>query len=163
MDGVEIGWFFSAPNDKVAQLASERMTVALMTDPSSGLSGAQCSQHIKMRVLPVSKLGPGTHDAAIQELFEKDSSIYAQSRVGRFAKQDVHGFPGYIFTTAFNSTEDGVGKTEERTYLVVETGKHLIYFFRSAYFDTSRRDACLNMHGTLYQGIAESIRPGASF
>lgn len=154
MDGADTGWLFSAPKEHLKGLASEHLGIDLA---SAGLTAAQCFAHINLTAVSVNKLGPGAPDVAIQKLYVEVSRVDDRPLADKVEHRKIRGFPAYIYRTLTASGSD------EKTHLVVDTGRHLIYLVLEAAVDTpARREACVNPHLTLYQGIADSLRPNAS-
>lgn len=149
-EGLDIGWTFSAPAGLVDELKQERATVTLPN--AGGLTDAQCTQSMRLSAVPSSKLGEGERGKALFELWERESGLSGGYSMGEVSRQKLRGFPANIFKTS-----GGAGAAQ--TYLVVETGSHLIYLVLTSSFAPKSRDACLSSQMPLYQKVAESIRP----
>lgn len=155
MNGVDIGWLFSAPADIIEDLRSETTQPSLAN--RSGLSKYECSQHLHLKAVSIEKLEGGNRGAAaFKALWTNESRGTDAGDVGSVSRLKIHGYPASVFKA---TQPGGRGMPSETAFLVVETGPHLIYFVLTSYFAPEVREACLDSYMPLYQGIAGSIRP----
>ncbi len=157
-NGIETGWQFSAPADKLKVLASQNTKVYLPMNAASGLSDSQCLQYIEFRVIPLNKLGPGKREAEIQALFENETRIDPHPPCEKARKMNVHGHPADLLSTR-QDIGGGGAKRESRVYVAIEAGPNLIYFFVSITTSKEAAEACGNLNRALYEGIPNTIRP----
>ncbi len=156
MNGTEIGWLFSAPGDIVENLPHERMNVSLKIP--AGMTQDDCHGYLTLKAVAVRKLGPGDHDAALHALYEKENGIYRTEPLVRASVFEVHGRRAALYKRAVAPDSNSAAHFDE-TQLVVETGRHIIFFTMTIYSKAAVRAFCANTYAEIYQGISESIRP----